>query len=80
MQMEEYQYYKSHQTDIVSGHIGEYAVIAGKTVKGYYKEEKDAMKAARESYLAHKSFIIQPCQMPGADIVKFYGHKVTPVV
>jgi hypothetical protein len=76
MQMKEYQFYKEHQAEIAAGHLGEFVVISGQKIQGYYKVEKDALHAVRDIFASHGSFIVQPCQMPGTDIVKFYGYNV----
>ena len=70
----DFQYYTTHQEEIIKGHIGEFVVVKDATVQGYYKDEAQAFKAMRGSELG--TFIVKKCQKPGDDVVTYYNNRV----
>jgi hypothetical protein len=73
--LDEFNYYKAHQDEIVAGHLDEIAVIKDHEVKGYYKEWKEAFSSCRGYPLG--SFMVTDCKPKGTDIVKFHNSTIT---
>lgn len=62
---EEFEYYRTHQDELVSRYRGQYVVIKGHQVLGHYDTE---MEAIRETKKSHElgTFLVQKCE-PGSD-------------
>jgi hypothetical protein len=72
--IDEFNYYKTHQDEIVTGHIGEIAIIKDHTVKGYYKTMDDALEASRN--YPSETFLLKDCRPKGADVVRLYNRMI----
>jgi hypothetical protein len=59
-------YYKAHQEEITSGHLGEYVVIQGKTVLGYFENYMDGFKAMAKKNVEPGTYIVHKCEAPDA--------------
>lgn len=75
MIQDDYQFYRSHQEEIVKDHLEEYVVIKDSSVLGYYKEESKAFKSMVGNELG--TFIVKKCQLPGTDMVTYYNNLVS---
>jgi hypothetical protein len=74
MLKDEFEYYKAHQDEIVSGHLGDFVVIKDSQVKGYYPDEDTAIESMKNEDLG--TFMIKKCQEPGTDIVTYFNDQV----
>ena len=75
MIQDDFEYYTTHQEEIVKGHLGEFIVIKNSTVIGYYKDELKAFEAMKDSELG--TFIVKKCQEPGTDVVTYFNNRVS---
>jgi hypothetical protein len=74
MLKDEFDYYSAHQSEITSGHLGEYVVIKDSSVTGYFKEEHDAFAAMKGNEPG--TFLVKQCQSPGTDIITYFNNQV----
>jgi hypothetical protein len=72
--LDEFTYYKAHQDEIVTGHIGEIAIIKDHTVKGYYKTMDEALEAARNYPI--ETYLLKDCHPKGTDVVRLYNRSL----
>jgi hypothetical protein len=70
----EFDFYDANQNKIVTGHLGEFVVIKGQQVRGYYKTEDEAFNSMIGEELG--TFMVQLCQKPGTDIADYYNNAV----
>jgi hypothetical protein len=74
MVQDDFEYYATHQEEIVKDHLGEFVIIKDSTVIGYYKEEAKAFEAMKGNEL--ETFIVKKCQALGTDVVTYYTNRV----
>jgi hypothetical protein len=74
MIQDDFEYYASHQDEIVNDHLGEFVVIKDAAVKGYYSDEATAFEAMKENELG--TFIVKKCQPLGTDVITYYNNRV----
>ncbi|GAB6392280.1 MAG: hypothetical protein MdMp014T_1653 [Treponematales bacterium] len=72
--LDEFDYFKAHQDEIVTGHIGEIAIIKDHAVKGYYKTMDDALEASRNYPI--ETFLLKDCRPKGTDVVRLYNRMI----
>jgi hypothetical protein len=72
--LDEFDYYKAHQDEIVAGHIGEIAIIKVHAVKGYYKTMDEALEASRSYPI--ETFLLKDCRPTGTDVVRLYNRLI----
>jgi hypothetical protein len=80
MLLNEYYYYKTHQEEIINGHMGDYVVIKGSAVLGYYKNMMDAFSDMAEKKQQAGTYAVRKCRPVGAaDMsVTDLDYKVVP--
>ena len=61
---QEFQYYKSHQDELVAKYHGKYIVVVGDQVEGAFEDELDAYLTTKKKHEVG-TFLIQHC-LPGA--------------
>ncbi len=59
----EFSYYRKHQPEFASDHLGEYVVIRGEEVLGFYKSEAEAFEQTAKKFRPG-SYLVEPC-IPG---------------
>ncbi|MDR0320809.1 MAG: hypothetical protein LBI28_04835 [Treponema sp.] len=74
MIQKDFEYYTTHQEEIVKDHLGEFVVIKDSAIVGYFKEEAKAFESMKENELG--TFIVKKCQALGTDVVTYYGNRV----
>jgi hypothetical protein len=74
MIQDDFEYYMSHQEEIVKDHLGEFVVIKDSSIIGYFKEEAKAFESMKGNEL--ETFIVKKCQEPGTDVVTYYNNRV----
>jgi hypothetical protein len=74
MIQDDFEYYTSHQEEIVRDHLGEFVVIKDSAVIGYFQEEAMAFESMKGNEL--ETFIVKKCQSPGTDVVTYYNNRV----
>ena len=74
MVQDAFEYYTANQSEIVKNHLGEFVVIKGSSVLGYYREESAAFESMKGNELG--TFIVKKCQEPGTDVVTYYNNRV----
>jgi hypothetical protein len=74
MLSDDFEYYIARQSEIVEGHLGEFVVIKGAQVSGYYKEEMEAFAAMKSEVPG--TFMVKKCEPKGEDIETYYGNQV----
>jgi hypothetical protein len=74
MLKDDFEYYTTHQNEIVGDHLDEFVVIKDFQVKGYYKDEIDAFESMKSNELG--TFMVKKCQIPGTDIVNYFNNSV----
>jgi len=74
MIQDDFEYYTSHQDEIVKDHMGEFVVIKDAVVKGYFNDEAAAFEAMKENELG--TFIVKKCQSFGTDVIAYYSNRV----
>jgi hypothetical protein len=72
--LDEFNYYKAHQDEIVAGHIGEIAIIKDHAVRGYYKTMDEALEASRSYPI--ETYLLKDCRPKGTDVVRLYNHSL----
>jgi hypothetical protein len=56
----EFAYYRKHQPELVRDHLGEYVVIRGDKIIGFYRSEAEAFEETAKEY-EPGSYLIEPC-------------------
>ena len=75
----EFNYYLSHQNELLAQYNGKYLVIVGDGVVGAYDDRADAYYSSLEKY-EPGTFMIQLCTPgDGAYTVRYYN-RVSPVI
>jgi hypothetical protein len=74
MLKDDFEYYTTHQDEIVGDHLDEFVVIKDFQVKGYYKDEITAFESMKSNELG--TFMVKKCQIPGTDIVNYFNNSV----
>ena len=70
----EYEYFSSIRDKLIKENFGEYAVIWGEEVLGFYKTEDDALLAMKDIELG--TFLIQQCVPEEESIQKYHSRAV----
>jgi hypothetical protein len=65
MMMEEYFSYMAHQEEIIKDHLGDYVVIQGSTVQGYYKILLEALDEMARLDIKPGTFAVRKCRPLG---------------
>ncbi|GHT63050.1 hypothetical protein FACS1894109_21820 [Spirochaetia bacterium] len=65
MLMDEYFFYKAHQEEIIKDHLGDYVVIQGNTVLGYYKKLMEALNEMAREHIEAGTFAVRKCRPIG---------------
>jgi hypothetical protein len=76
MLKEEFQYYDSHQDEIVLGHIGDYVVVKNKRILGYFGAETEAFSFMASNKEAPGTFLVHKCQDKGTDTITYHTRRV----
>lgn len=63
--MDEYFFYKAHQKEIIKDHLGDYVVIKGDTVLGYYKKSMEALNEMTRERIEAGTFAVRKCRPIG---------------
>lgn len=71
----EFQYYLSHQKELVKKYNGKHIVIIGTTVVGAYESHIDAVLKSRESYKPG-TFLVQKCSQGNRDYTVMYHSHI----
>ncbi len=56
----EFSYYRKHQPELVKDHLGEFVVIRGEEVLGFYKSEAEAFEQTAKKYKPG-TYLVEPC-------------------
>lgn len=56
-----YDWFDQHRDEVIADHHGEFALIHGCHVVGYFKTEKDGIEYARSNAIPLGSFALQRC-------------------
>ena len=59
----EFSYYRKHQSEFVKEHLGEFVVVRGNEVLGFYKSEAEAFEQTAKKYQPG-TYLVEPC-IPG---------------
>ena len=57
----DYRWFNRNRKKIVTGHEGEFVLISGKRMWGYYKDSRDGIKDAVARGFSLGCFIVQQC-------------------
>jgi non-ribosomal peptide synthetase component E (peptide arylation enzyme) len=76
MVRDEFEFYDANQVEIVTGHLDEFVVIKDRTVRGYYKTEKEAFHSMSVPGEKLGTFMVKRCQKPGTDVIGYYNDTV----
>jgi hypothetical protein len=73
MMEDEVRYYRANQDAIVAGHVGEFVLIEGLQVLGYYKDVEGVIDATA----GHKvgMFMLTQCKPKGEDMVYVFNQE-----
>jgi hypothetical protein len=74
MMEDEVRYYRANQDAIVAGHIGEFVIIEGHKVLGYYKDAEAAIKATAGHKLG--MFMLTDCKPKGEDMIYVFNQEL----
>jgi hypothetical protein len=68
----EYAYFKKMRPQLLTGHLGEFAVIKEEAILGYYRSDVEAL---RETQKVHPvgTFIVQRCVPENEEVQKFHS-------
>jgi hypothetical protein len=72
---DEVSYYRAEQDAIVAGHVGEFVLIEGRTVLGYYKDVEAVIDATEGHELG--MFMLTQCKPKGEDMIYVYNQEST---
>jgi hypothetical protein len=72
---QEYQYYKSHEADLVRQHEGKYIGIVGEQVVGVFESELEAYMTLKKKYGLGK-FMLQQAVPVATDRIQRYHSRV----
>ena len=70
----EYAYYKSHLVDFLREHQGQFVVIQGETVKGFYASEAEALASMTGQELG--TYFVKQCLPFDQTIVEYHSRAV----
>jgi hypothetical protein len=70
----EYDYYKKHLPEFLKDHSGEFVVIQGESVNGYYPSEAEALASMKEAELG--TFFVKQCLPLDETIAQYYSRAV----
>ncbi|MDR1930465.1 MAG: hypothetical protein LBQ44_07535 [Treponema sp.] len=65
MLVNEYYFYKAHQEEIINGHIGDYVVIKGSAVLGYYKNMIETFDDMAKKQQEPGTYAVRKCRPVG---------------
>jgi uncharacterized Rossmann fold enzyme len=65
MLMQEHFYYKANQEEIIKDHLGEYVVIQGNSVLGYYPKLVEALDDMADKNVELETFAVRKCRPVG---------------
>jgi hypothetical protein len=65
MFMDAFFYYTAHQQEIIKDHLGDYVVIQGNTILGYYKNRMDGLSAMAKKRINAGTYIVHKCRPVG---------------
>jgi hypothetical protein len=71
MLTKEFEYYKAHLSEFLQKHRGEFVVIQGETVKGFYPTEEIALRSMAEQELG--TFFVKVCLPPDETVIEFHS-------
>jgi len=72
----EYKYYKDHLHEFLAEHQGEFVVIKGQEVKGFYRTERQALESMSDHQLG--TFLVKKC-LPFEQTIADYHSRVVIV-
>ena len=70
----EYARFESKRKEFLSKHLGEFVVIQGEAVKGFFKTEMDAFKFMKDQELG--SFMVQQCISEDEETARYASRVV----
>jgi hypothetical protein len=65
MLMDEYFYYKAHQEAIIKNHLGDYVVIKGNRILGYYEKMMEAFRDMAQKNEEPGTYAVRKCKPVG---------------
>ena len=68
-------YFKENQEKFAKEHHGEFVVIHGETVDGFYENELEAYTSAKKKY-PPGSFLLRPCLRPEEERIPSFRSRV----
>lgn len=67
-----FKFFEENRDSFVKEHKGEYALVAGAKVIGFFSDEAAALAAARDHSLKLGEFLVQPCVSKESDTRHFF--------
>lgn len=72
----EFDYYLTHQKELVEKYNGKFIVIKGDAIIGAYKSAFEAVKGAEEKGHELGTFLVQKCEPGNASLSQTYHSRV----
>jgi hypothetical protein len=70
----EFNYYKAHLTEFLKDHRGEFVVIQGETLRGFYPTEDLALQSMAGEQLG--TFFVKVCLPPDETVVEYHSRAM----
>jgi hypothetical protein len=74
MLTKEFEYYKAHLSEFLKEHRGEYVVIQGEKVQGFYPSEELALQTMAGQELG--TFFVKVCLPPDETVIEYHSRAV----
>ena len=74
MLIKEFEYYKVHLSAFLQDHRGEFVVIQGETVKGFYPSEELALQSMAGQELG--TFFVKVCLPPDETVIEYHSRAI----
>jgi hypothetical protein len=74
MLIKEYEYYKAHLPEFLKDHRGEFVVIQGETVKGFYPTEELALRSMAGQELG--TFFVKVCLPSDETVIEYHSRAI----
>ena len=69
------EFFKAHQEEFAKDHHGQFVVICGDSVEGFYDDELDAYLTAKSKFPVG-SFLLRPCIRPEEETAAVFRSRV----